>query len=318
MALLKCQNGNNKLMSWSNSLEHFIAVVDTGSFNKAAKHMHTTPSAVSKRVRWLEKDIKKRLLLRTTRTLTLTSDGKILYEKGKAILTQWQELKTQLNNAEDILTGELSLGIPRWSGDRYITQQVGVFLKQYPQLTIRTQVGHDFRSPPEEKLDIIFADDLYGKRYPYLTRKRLFSVYRQLYAAPSFLQTHPTLETLKDCEQHPILFREALGNVAQLKGETLTMSSPVICDDGDTLVKLAVQGLGLLYCSSVMLMDEVRNGDLVPVLPEYHSKPIHFYGYYIRSQYIPKSITLFLQALANVFQTQLVNATFCHSATGGD
>ncbi len=289
-------------MSWLNSLEHFVAVVDAGSFNKAAANLSTTPSAVSKRVTWLEDAVKKRLILRTTRSLTLTKAGQELYENGRTLLDEWRSLKTKFTNEEEELQGELRLGIPRWSCDRFITDQVGIFLKKYPKLKIRVIVGHDFHSPLEEKLDIIFADEMYGKKYDHLIRKRLFTMHRRIYAAPSFLKDKPKIKTLKDCEKYNSLSREQAGSVLEFNGEKITLSSNIACNDGDTLAKLAVQGLGIFYSSPVILVDKIKSGKLIRILPNYESKSVNFYAYYSKTRYVPKQIPAFINALAEVFK----------------
>lgn len=291
-------------MNWIKGLETFIAVVEAGSFNKASEKLFTTQSAVSKRIGWLESALSQKLLRRSTRQLQLTDEGKILYDRAQLILEQWRNLKSEMAQKDLEPQGILRIGIPRWLGYNLIIKQLPTFLMRHSKISISTKIAAQFATPNEENLDIIFAQDIYGKQYPHLEARHLISINKQVLASPSYLKNHPQIKKPSDCLQHNCLINNSLAHASlwELGKEKINVSGNYTTNEGETLIMLAKQGLGLVYSSELLAQEEIKRGELVPVLPNEASPPLHFYAYYSGSRYVSRATSEFLNYIISVIR----------------
>lgn len=113
------------------ALRYFTEVVRQQSFTRAAEKLCVTQPTISKMVRQLEAELGCSLLLREGRRLHLTDSGQAVYQRGLAILQEFQQLETQLSDITQLKTGELRLGIPPMVGMQ-ITGPISAFRRRYP------------------------------------------------------------------------------------------------------------------------------------------------------------------------------------------
>lgn len=112
----------------------FVAAVRAGSFTAAAKSLGVTRSAVGKSVTRLESRLEARLLHRTTRTLSLTDEGRVAFERWQQILEDLSEVEATMAARRGRPTGTLKLTAPPSLGQRHILPVLNTFMKQWPEL----------------------------------------------------------------------------------------------------------------------------------------------------------------------------------------
>lgn len=121
-------------------LRSFVFVAETGSFSIAATRCYVTQSAISQHIKALEEELDCQLLIRTSRTITLTEFGQELLPRAKEILKQTEDCKEHINALNNCLTGELRLGVGSFIIP-YIRKAAYIFMERYPNVRLNADFG---------------------------------------------------------------------------------------------------------------------------------------------------------------------------------
>ncbi|MGE8393595.1 LysR family transcriptional regulator [Pseudomonas sp. BIGb0427] len=122
-------------------LRSFLEVVHRGGFTQAAQTLHISQSAVSKQVAQLEQDLGVPLLERQGSQLHLTAAGKIVLERGEAMLRLRQELLSELDDLSQLARGELRLGLPLLGSDALFARLFAEYRRRYPNISVQLFEG---------------------------------------------------------------------------------------------------------------------------------------------------------------------------------
>jgi DNA-binding transcriptional LysR family regulator len=120
----------------SKSLRHFIAVAQFGSFTQAAKALHIAQPALSISIKKLEQTLELVLFRRGEKSITLTEEGKVLFEHAKRIAQQFEDAQLAMNELKGLDKGEVRLGAPSMMGCYFFPQVVMAFKSQFPNLKL--------------------------------------------------------------------------------------------------------------------------------------------------------------------------------------
>lgn len=262
-----------------NSYEHlngiatFVEVVECGGFAAAARKLHLTRSAVSKRVSELETRLGLRLLNRTTRSQSLTSAGQGFYDKCRRALTELDEASQLMDIARNEPAGLLRVTVPSVLGRECIAPALAGLLDDHPHLD----------------LEISFSDrvvDLAGEAFDLAVRigplpnsgslaaRRLGSQHFVLCAAPEYLNCHGRPTVYEDFRGHTAVVYDAPGpagawNVADEAGEirALPVRRRVGFDDLQAIRDAAIAGTGLARLPNWLIERHLSRGELVALSP---------------------------------------------------
>ena len=135
-------------------MEIFVRIVETGSFSAVAREMAMSQPTVSKQIGALERDLKTRLLNRTTRSLSLTEAGAAYYERCRKIIDQVQAAETSLGAVQGTLTGTLSLNSSVAFGQMFLTHLVLDFQRMHPDLSVVLTLNDRYIDLVEEGIDV--------------------------------------------------------------------------------------------------------------------------------------------------------------------
>lgn len=283
-------------MDWHKCSQSFIQIVEDQSFTKAASHLYSSSSALSKHINWLEDQLGVQLLQRTTRRLDLTLEGEYFYEQAKSLLNDWHELKETVRNQSDEPRGVLTIGISFIFSSLYIAPLLPRLLEQYPDLTINVKTLTYPLLYHVENLDLYFSHKSPDFFSVNMDHHVIGQAHLKLFASPNYLQKNGVPKTLADLSEHNCLM--SMGNDAPQvwefdNGETVAIGGNLISDNSTTLIKAAVAGLGIVFASPMAFNDEAK-GSLVPVLPEHQSKTWTIYAYYPKLKVLPFKTQSFL------------------------
>lgn len=240
----------------------FVQSVESGSFSAAARLLETTPSAVSKRVAKLEDCLGVRLLQRTTRALSLTTDGAAYYERIARVLSELEE-------ANDFIMsrgkprGKLRITAPLDFGRWLLVQCVPNFLAQYPEIQVDLRLSDHFVDLVEQGIDV--AIRLGTLEDSSLIRRHLGQTHFVLCASPNYLNMHGTPVTPQDLVNHNCLRYISGGHPAPwsfvVNGalQTVPVSGTFDSDNGDALRLAALAGLGITRLLSFQVEADVRS-----------------------------------------------------------
>jgi DNA-binding transcriptional LysR family regulator len=255
----------------------FVRVGETGSFTRAARDMSLSQPSVSRIVGELEARLGVKLLLRTTRRLTLTTAGEKFLERARDILAE-------LDNAEDAARGvdsprgTLRVALPVLYGTREIIPRLPEFLERHPLLRMELRVSDVYQDLVAEGVDVAvrlgtLSDSAFGVR-------RLATLQRYIVAAPAYLKARGTPKSPADLANHDCIFgpnsfgRESWVFKRRNTVISVDVTGRLHTDSGPGLYASAIAGLGIAQASAVMCGPELRSGTLVALLTDYALEPV--------------------------------------------
>ncbi len=283
----------------------FIRIVESGSLSAAARQLDTTQATVSRRLQSLETLLGVRLLLRTTHAMKLTDDGERCYHHARRVIDSWLALEDEVGQAEDEPVGILRVRAPHAFGQEQLLPPLMLFLTRYPQLSIEWKLNDrsvDFLSD-----DIDCAIRVGAEVDPATVSVLLAEVPRSVVASPALLAqftapAHPddlsalpwvALSTFY--HQHIELFKRGE------KEPTRVAISPRLSTDSLYVARnTALMGLGIAAVSSWTVEEDIREGRLVHLLPDWQPAPLPVHLVYPWSRYYPARLRRFLEMMREI------------------
>lgn len=265
----------------SGDMEVLARVVETGSFSAAGRLLELTPSAVSRIIARLEARLGVRLLIRTTRALTLTPEGEAYHRSALRILRDLGETEQAVMD-QAAPRGRLRVSASLGFGRMYVVPLLGGFLERYPEVLVDLSLS-------DAMVDLIGGQADVGIRVgpmadSSLTARKLGDSDRVVVASPAYLARHGEPETPEDLLGHNCIgfnFRRMRqGWPFQRDGQAfeLAVSGGVEVNSGDAAVQLARDGVGVARVGRYVVADDIAAGRLVPVLEAFNAgerEPFH-------------------------------------------
>jgi LysR family transcriptional regulator for bpeEF and oprC len=258
------------------AMKVFCAVVEAGGFSRAAGKLGLSTSSVTNQVLALEAHFGVKLLNRTTRSMSLTDEGRRCYEQALALLADMGALESSLHDATQLPRGSLRVDLPGIISRLYVAPALPRFLAAYPDIALRMTAGDRMIDMVEDGVDVLVRIGALAD-----TRLVARSVCRTRYvcaASPEFLRRHGTPQTPqqladfsclnflypKSGQVRPWRFRR--DDAADGEIYTHTPRGALAIDHVDTLIAAARAGGGIVQHLSVSLEEDLRSGALLPVL----------------------------------------------------
>ncbi len=252
----------------------FVAAVNAGSFTLAGKTTGLTRSAVGKSIVRLETQLGVRLLNRSTRRLSLTDEGLLLFERSRLILEDLEELDAVMATRRLKPTGTLKLTAPLSFGQRLVLPVLDMFLGQWPELQANISFHDRFVDLIEEGYDV--AIRIGAPRDDTRIIARTIGWQHMLTCgSPDYLARRGTPERPQQLPQHDTIFfvnaeRRRSWRFRSGEGEYLFEGPGRLnMDSTEAMRESALRGFGLINLPSYLLENDIRAGRLVPVLEEF-------------------------------------------------
>ncbi|MDI7415808.1 DNA-binding transcriptional regulator YafC [Cronobacter turicensis] len=256
----------------SDELIIFVAVVESGSFSRAAEQLNLANSAVSRAVKKLEMKLGVSLLNRTTRQLSLTEEGERYFRRVQQVLQEMASAETELMESRQTPRGLLRIDAATPVILHLLLPMIKPFRERYPEVTLSLVSSETFINLIERKVDVaIRAGTLTDSS---LRARPLFISYRKIVASPDYLARHGVPEIICDLKEHICLgFTEPVSlntwPVACEDGQLLEITPGMTSNSGETLKQLCLTGNGIACLSDYMIDKEIKRGDVVELLAEY-------------------------------------------------
>jgi DNA-binding transcriptional LysR family regulator len=256
----------------------FVRVVDAGSLSAAARSLPGSLTSVSRQISALEQHFGTPLLLRTTRHLALTDDGRILYERAKSILGEMREVEATLSRGRQAPSGRIRISAPTLIGRLLIAPLLAEFLRRYPQLTVDLLLVDRVVDMVEE--DIHLALRIGHLPDSPLVARKLADLQMIVCASPAYLERRGVPQEPADLSRHDCLvFSDAPGIAGwRFKDGAKTerrirISGRLWVNSLDALVSAAKDGAGLVRVPSWQVETDLAGGALQRVLVDFEPKP---------------------------------------------
>jgi DNA-binding transcriptional LysR family regulator len=289
------------------AMRTFVAVVNEGSFSKAATTTQLSPQLVSKYIAKLEEQLHTRLLNRTTRKVSVTEAGSQYFIHAQQILLSIDEMEAQLGGLQQLPKGILRISAPVSFALKHMAKLVTDFQARYPSVTVDLQLSDRKVDIVEEGFDVALR--IGQLESSSLIAKKIAPIRVVLCASPDYLNIHGTPKRLEDLEAHRYLHYSYMnidtkGHVFKyLKAKQLKESSVFRSNNGDVLVEAAIEGAGLVLQPTFIASKALNAGKLVIVLPEYEPTPIGLYAIYAHRKLLPHKIRCFIDFMADYYGT---------------
>lgn len=291
------------------SIRAFTHVVSAGGFAAAAREMGMSRSAVNKLVIALENELGAQLLHRSTRVVTPTETGLAFHERCLEILASLEEAERSITQLQAEPRGRLRINAPMTFGTMHLAPALADFLARYPDLRVQLTLNDRFIDPIEEGFDVTVRIAKPQESASLIVHP-LAPVQRVLCAAPSYLALQGTPTSLDELRHHSCLYYGQLAVEDQwtfigADGEQTISVTGVLCsNNGEVLRDAAVRGLGITLLPMFMVAQELQQGTLQTIMPDYHPLELSIAVIYPVNRHLTTKVRLLVDFLQKRFGHQ--------------
>lgn len=290
----------------SGDMAVFVAVAKEGSLSAAARRLGLTPSAVSRIIARIEARLGTRLLVRTTRSISITAEGETYLRGAHRILADIAEVEDAIGN-QGIPRGHLRVSAALSHGRLAIVPIVGEFSAAYPEVHVDLILTDELVDVLSGKADVAIRFGTLADSP--LTARRLGATERIIVASPEYLKRHGTPQVPEDLLKHNCLnfnFRRSeSGWPFKRDGRefTLDVTGSVSANTGEALSQLARLGVGIARQGAFAVKDDLASGRLVPLLEAYNPQDCEpFHAVFVGGSAMPARVRAFVDFLVERFK----------------
>ena len=284
------------------------AVVDAGSFVKAAELLGLTDSGVSRAICRLETRLGVRLLDRTTRSVTLNDEGRRFYEEVKPHLNAIEDAAVVASGATSAVRGRLKVDIDPFFLPLVLAGRLGAFCERYPELTIEFVTSEHIGDLVSEGIDLAIR---FGQpRRSTLVSRKLIEAPIFTVASPRYLKRygkpqHPSALSRHRCLQFvdPYTGRpfgwEFVGKEETIEVAT---SGPLIFSDPKSMLQECLAGTGVAQIIGWGIKDLLARGVLIDLFPAWHGERFPLFAFHPSRKHPPAKVRAFVDFCIEVIQ----------------
>ncbi|MHC9242532.1 LysR family transcriptional regulator [Pseudomonas aeruginosa] len=279
-------------------LSVFVHVVEHRSFSAAARDLHLAPKTVSKQIARLEQALGTTLFERNTRNLRITSEGRTIAERARVALAVLEEVQELATGGSQELRGTIRLTAPTPFGRKFVAPAIHDFCRLHPRVGFDLRLSDQVQDLYSCDLDLaIRMGELADSR---LMARRVAQNRRILAASPAYLETHGHPVQPEDLARHNCLVFAYPGLLQSTwplrkgrKEKTVAVNGTLCSDSGDVLHAWCLAGLGISLRETWDVHEELRDGRLVHVLPQWEATPSKISLVRARREPVPRRLSVF-------------------------
>ncbi|HVE11587.1 MAG TPA: LysR family transcriptional regulator [Paraburkholderia sp.] len=304
------------------AVEAFVRASEARSFTEAARQMGLTASGVSKAVTRLESQTGVVLLHRSTRSVGLTAEGAMFFERCREILAELRDAEAALLQAAQVPSGKLRITAPVSFGRTVLIPTLAQFRRLHPDVTIEASFSDDIQDIIEQGFDIaIRIGDVPSNR---LIARELGTAYWVACASPAYLDQHGRPHTPEDLARHACVaqisahtrrcrdwyFMSASRDWTVRVGETARQ----VLDHCDALTDAALAGSGIVYVHTYAVAEYLRAGKLERVLKNYSTPRRSIEAVYPSLRQLSPKVRAFLEFVVDSMNGSRARYAVCPEA----
>jgi DNA-binding transcriptional LysR family regulator len=283
-------------------LETFVAVATLGSLSAVARAERLAPAMVGRRIDALESRLGVKLMVRTTRRITLTLEGHAFLEEAQAILRDLEDAESMVSQGSATPSGHLRITAPAGFGRRHVAPLLPEFLDLHQRLSASVELTDSISDLVAGRFDC--AVRIGNMPDSSLVSVRLADNRRLVVASPAYLQRCGIPRTPADLVSHDCLTLGPSGS--QNRGWLFRMGDQVVaqrvtgslaCNDGAALLDWVLAGRGLAWRSSWEVNEAIEDGRLVTVLDDHAAPPDGIYAVFAQRKHLPLRVRVFVDFL---------------------
>jgi DNA-binding transcriptional LysR family regulator len=293
------------------TIESFVRVAHAGSYTKAARQLGLSRALLSRRIIELEARLGVRLLNRSTRSLSLTAEGRAYLTRCKQVLDDMEAAEREIARGVQTPLGGIRVLAPKSFGVTCLSDAMIAFSKLHKQVRVSLSLG-DFSFRPadfvEEGFDL--AIRIADIRDSTVLARRITTLKSLLVASPDFIVRSGLPTNISQLANYPCLAH--LGSdehdrvwtfAGQRGGASIRVDGSFDSNSALALRKAAIAGVGIALLPEKYIADDLASGTLVRILPQYEIKrPVT--ALYARSPHIPQKVRLLVSFLVQWFKNE--------------
>ena len=276
-------------------LRTFLNVAELGGFSAAAESLSISKGMVSRHIRSLEESLQCQLFNRTTRSVTLTEPGYELLEKAQKIETLASQAQLNIYDLIQEASGKVKFTAPAALGRIISKELIRDYVAEYPKVSLSLSFSRQINDVEFGQFDI--AIRAYDHLPDNLVAKELGYVKNILVASPEWIQENP-VNDVTDLRNYDAINDNHktnwnVWNLQTLAGdsETVETQSKLACSDYSDSRLMAKLGLGLANLPRYVVEEDLKNGSLIHLLPEWYTSIHHLSLVYTKQRSYPVKIT---------------------------
>jgi DNA-binding transcriptional LysR family regulator len=256
----------------------FVRCVERGSFSSVARELRMTQPTVSKLIASLERHLGGRLFVRSTRHLSLTSEGRRFYDECRTIVDAVEAAETSFKTGREEVTGVLHVASSVSFGRTQLMPRMPAFMRRYPALRIDLQLNDRFVNIVEEGVDVAFR--IGELRDSSLIGRRVGTTYRVTVGAPSYFRHHGEPKRPEDLKAHNcVIYTELASRDLWLytrdgRAYSVRVAGSFHTNSAEAVRAATVAGIGVAFAPVWLFGEDVRRKRLKEVLVDYVPKPV--------------------------------------------
>ena len=283
-------------------MQTFVHIVEAGSLSAAAVQMGATQPTVSRRLQALERSLGVRLLRRSTHTMQLTQDGERCFARAKELLASWAAFEADVRGAGNEPEGTLRVVAPHALGQHLLVEPLAAYLRACPRVNVEWLL-HD-RRPDFIAEGVDCAIQVGEVTDPSLVAIKLSELPRIVVVAPHLLAGAPLPTSAYELAALPWLalrpfYRSEILLTCSADGQAhrVAFRPRMSTDSLYALRSAALLGLGVCAASTWLLTDDLAQGRLVQLVPQWQAAPLPVYLTYPHAQFYPARLRRFIETM---------------------
>lgn len=293
----------------------FARAGSLGSYTAAARSLSISPSAVSKSVQRLEQRLGISLFTRTTRSLTLTPEGRELHERALRLLHDAQAIERAAITARSEPSGTLRIAAPLPIGIHVIAPALPALRNRYPKVTVDLRLNDQVADIVQEGIDVaVRIGDLADSR---LLSRRLGPLRLCAFASPGYLAARGTPGHPDELAGHDTvnLRYQSTGQLFRWPfriGDRVTEIVPpsaIVVDVSDAVVAALAAGGGIGISATFIAAPYIARGELVPILSDFAVEQHNITAIWPESRRANPAVRAFLTLLQDIFEKRITDGS---------
>ena len=297
-----------------NDLVLFARVADEGSFSRAAERLGLPKSTISRRLAALETELGERLLLRTTRKLTVTDFGRAVLDHARHVVDDVAAAASLAQNRQIEPSGRLRVTIPSDFANLLLVSLLAEFVLKYPRIELEIDLSARFVDLIAENVDVaIRMGELHDDAS--LSARKIVVFTGSLYAAPAYVSKRGAPSEPEALMEHDTL--RVLGRTGEplrwilTRGDARWEGIPpgrATVNSPQMLMRMALEGAGIAIVGDHFALPYLQRGELVQVLPDWRSPPVSAWAVFPGRRLMPARTRAFIDALVAKFDAENCDA----------
>ena len=309
-----------------NDLTLFIHTADSGSITRAAEQLDISSASASAALKRLEKQLQVQLFIRSTRQLRITAEGERFLLYCRKALATLDMGKSAIHATDGKVAGNLTVSIPSDLGRNILLDWIDEIMNLHPDLSFKLLLGDSLADFYLDKVDLAIR---YGDQPDSsMVAFSLAKIERILVASPQYISSHEAIHSPQQLTAHNCLLfqlnnridkqwelvrhqkatshencQQQAAKVKEIEKVKINVVSNRCANDGDVVRRWAIAGRGIAYKSRLDIIEDLKSGLLIQVLPDYQSKPITLNLLCPNRQQITPAVLLLRDILRGKFST---------------